>query len=90
MRSMITDKSTNFISYLQTHCLPQVCFSTIKTKWLMLFGKIITVFRSFYDAVSNREDIASNNIMTEATTKDFEGCNCGLMKTISKNFPEGD
>jgi hypothetical protein len=41
----------------------------------MQLGKIIAVFRLFYEAVGKREVIASNNGTTVATTKYFEGCN---------------
>jgi len=51
----------------------------------MQLGKIITVFHLFYDAVSKREVIASNNGTTEATTRYFEGRNPWL-KTVTKNF----
>ena len=44
-------------------------------KWFMQLGKIITVFRLFYDAVSKRAVIASNNGTTEAATRYFEGSN---------------
>ena len=41
----------------------------------MQLGKIIAVLRLFYDAVSKREVIASNNGTNEATTRYFEGRN---------------